>query len=38
VAVAEELAGDYRPGYRQAVFEGCLDALLGRKPKIKGDP
>jgi hypothetical protein len=32
VAIAEEVAGDYRPGYRQAVFEGCLDALLGRKP------
>jgi hypothetical protein len=38
VAVAEELASDCKPAYRQAAFEGCLDALLGRKPKVKGAP
>lgn len=27
VQIAEKYAKDYRPNFRQAVFEGCLDAL-----------
>lgn len=29
VDVATAFAEGYRPAYRQPVFEGCLDALLG---------
>jgi hypothetical protein len=25
--IAEEYAGDYRPNFRRAVYEGCLDGL-----------
>jgi hypothetical protein len=28
VTVADAYADDYRPGFQQAPFEGCLDALL----------
>lgn len=28
--VATAFAEGYRPAYRQPVFEGCLDALLGK--------
>ena len=27
VRIAEKYAADYRPSFRQAVFEGCLDGL-----------
>jgi hypothetical protein len=37
-AVATAAAAGYRPGYRQAVYEGCLDALLKRPAKVKGAP
>jgi hypothetical protein len=38
VAAAQKLARDYRPAFRQAVFEGCLDALLKKPPKVKEAP
>jgi hypothetical protein len=39
VTVAQRYAEiSYRPAYRQAAFEGCLDAFLGKPAKVKGAP
>ena len=35
VTVAEAYADDYKPEYRQAPFEGCLDAFIGDPPKVR---
>jgi hypothetical protein len=34
VTVAKAYADEYKPEYRQAPFEGCLDAFIGDPPKI----
>jgi hypothetical protein len=35
VSAAEGYAAGYRPAFRQAVFEGCLDAFLGESAQVK---
>jgi hypothetical protein len=34
-SAAEGYAAGYQPGYRQAVFEGCLDAVLKQPRQLK---